>query len=79
MEKVKIFLDHLFFSAVSAAAVLLVVAILLGIAVEDFSITNHGWLAFGLWSLVSIASASVLTVRTIRSRPSDHIEYTRRK
>jgi threonine/homoserine/homoserine lactone efflux protein len=79
MGKVKIFLDHLLFSTVSVSVVLLTLSLLLSFVGTDFSVSKHGWYVLGLWLVLSVASATVLTVLSMRSRPPDRIEFTRRR
>jgi hypothetical protein len=67
------------FSTISVSVVLLTLCLVLSFVGTDFSITKHGWYAFGLWLVLSVASATVLTLLSMRSRPSDHIEFTRRR
>jgi hypothetical protein len=79
MEYLKVFADHFYFSLVVVLVGLIVLYIaLVGIG-SDFAVSDHIWTALGTWMGASCGLAAVLTYRTIRHRPRDHIMYTRRR
>ena len=79
METVRIFFDHLFFSLVSVFVVLLVLSIAAGGLITGFSLTDHPWAAALVWILASLGLAAALTYSSIKNKPSDRAEFTRRR
>lgn len=79
MENARIFFDHLVFALVSVFVVLLVVNLIFGGFVPEFSLADHFWLAVAVWTALSAAVAAALTFASIRKNAPDSFDFTRRR
>jgi hypothetical protein len=79
MGNTKVFLDHLVFSLVSVFVAILVFSLIVGGIAPDFSLGDHIWSVAAIWAVLSISLASLLTYSSIKKRPNEHIDFTRRK
>jgi hypothetical protein len=79
MEHIRIFFDHLVFSLVSVSAVLLVVSLIIGGFVPEYSLGDYFWFAAALWAIVSISVAAALTYSSIKNKAPDRVDFTHRR
>jgi len=79
MENAKIFFDHLFFSLVAVFVTILVFSFAVGGIAPDFSLADHIWPVAAIWVTFSVALAGILTYSSIKRKPHEHIDFTRRK
>jgi hypothetical protein len=79
MEKIKVFLDHLYFSLVSVAVGLALVYLILSGVGADSSFSDHKLAVGCVWLGASAALAALLTYRTVRNRRQPSIPYTHRE
>ncbi len=90
MENIKAFLSHLYFSLavvllgmIGLYIVLYIIDLVLapihlGFGFKQFSVGGHLRLLAGVWVVVSLGLAGVLTYITIKNRPVDRVMYTKR-
>jgi hypothetical protein len=91
MQNIKVFFNHFYFSLIAVLGCMIglyVVLRILDVALEvvgirlgvrDFSIGSHPWSLTTLWLAATVSWASWLTYKTIKSRPTGDVVYTRRQ
>lgn len=79
MEYLRVFADHLYFSFMVMLVGMIVLIILLAGSGSTFTVSDNIWSTLAVWLGASCGLAAILTYRTIKNKPRDHIEYTRRR